>query len=263
MTEKDATARRMSVGEHLEELRRRVILGLLFWGAAFVLCLAFNRYVMGAILRQPLQVLMELGYEEPRLQFLGPTEGFITWLKLAMVVSFFVASPLILWQLWKFVAAGLYPHERRPVRLVAPLSYALFVAGVTFLYFVVMPTALRFLFDFGTDPELFGLEIQGKVVENVPQVSKYLSLYITMSLIMGVVFQLPLVMVFLMITGLVTPATFGKYRRHFVVGAVAVLAVVTPTGDAATLVLVTIPVVLLFEGGLIMGRLVLRRRRRA
>ena len=289
---------RMSIGEHLEDLRRRVIRCLIYLGAAFALCLTFNKYVMGAILRQPIQVLIDLGYENPELQFLSPTEGFITWLKLALVVAIFVASPFIFRELWGFVAAGLYPHERKPVRIYAPASLVLFLVGVVFLYFAVMPTALGFLLDFGTQPELFGLtsgsdktaeetdppaggaEVEAPVdppdvdppeaepaeakprrmIKTVPQVSKYLSLYITMSLIMGIVFQLPLVMMFLMYTGILAPETFSKYRRHFIVGAVAALAVLTPTGDAVTLLIVSGPVLLLYEVGLILGRMTVRRK---
>ncbi len=255
--------RRMTVAEHLEELRSRVIRSLLYLAGALVLCLIFNDYIMGAILRQPYLVLKELGYRTPRLQYLGPSEGFITWLKLALVASLVIASPLMAREIWGFIAAGLYPHEKRWIRIFAPLSYLLFLGGVAFLYFLVMPTALRFLFDFGTRPHLFGIETADRVIEYVPQVSRYLSLYIVMSVIMGIVFQLPLIMLFFISTGIISTAFFRKYRRHFIVGSVAVLAVLTPTGDAATLVLVSLPVVLLYEGGILLGRLATRGRKAA
>ena len=162
--------------------------------------------------------------------------------------------------IWGFVAAGLYPHERKWIEVFAPVSYLLFLAGLAFLYFLVMPIALRFLFDFGTQPWLpEKLGQAGPVIQNVPQVGKYLSFYITMSLIMGLVFQLPLIMLFFIATGILTPGFFRKYRRHFIVGAVAALAVLTPTGDAATLGLVTLPVILLYEGGILLGRFFTKR----
>ncbi len=94
-----------------------------------------------------------------------------------------------------------------------------------------------------------------------PQYSDYVSFYMTMSLIMGLVFQLPLIILFLIATGLVQPVTFSKYRRHFIVGAVAVLAVVSPTGDAVTLVLISAPVIILYESGLLLGRFATRRKK--
>jgi Tat protein translocase TatC len=253
---------RMSIGEHLEELRRRVFRSLIYLVLAFVVVLIFNDRIMAFIISQPLEVLRDLG-QQPRMIYLSPTEGFFTWLKLALVASVIVASPLMAREIWGFIAAGLYPHERKYVEIFGPISFALFLAGVAFLYFAVMPVALTFLFDFGKFSWIPGFEDPGQVVENLPQVSEYLSLYIMMSLIMGVVFQLPLVMLFFMATGILSPKFFGKYRRHFIVGAVAVLAIVSPTGDAATLILISLPVVLLYEVGILMGRMVGKKKREA
>jgi Tat protein translocase TatC len=260
--EKDqAPETRMSVGEHLEELRSRVIRSLIYLVAAFVVCLIFNEKIMIFVLRQPLMVLKDLGYENPHLQALTPTEGFVVWLKLALVCALIVASPLIARELWRFIAAGLYPHERKYIELFGPISYLLFLAGVAFLYFAVMPTALRFLFDFGLIPEVPGVSSSERVVQAIPQYKQYISFYITMSLLMGIVFELPLFMLFFMSIRMITPATFSKYRRHFIVGAVAVLAILSPTGDAPTLILISTPVILLYEAGIILGRLLLRRKK--
>jgi len=246
----------MTIAEHLDELRSRVIRCLFYLVAAFVLCLIFNDQVMGAIIRQPIQVLKDLGYPRPTMNLLKPTEGFITWLKLALVCALILASPLMARELWRFIAAGLYPHERRWIEIFGPLSYLLFIGGVAFLYFLVMPTALRFLLDFGMLDRLPGLDTDGPVMQQMPQLAPYISLYVTMSLLMGLVFQLPLFMSFFMATGILTPAFFRKYRRHFIVGAVIVLAIVSPTGDAPTLILISLPVVLLFEGGIILGSMI-------
>jgi sec-independent protein translocase protein TatC len=166
-----------------------------------------------------------------------------------MVAALLIASPLIARELWGFVGAGLYPGEKKYVRLFAPISYLLFLGGVAFLYFAVLPQALNFLYSFGLDPAYHEMK---------PQYSDYVSFYITMSLIMGLVFQLPLIMLFLITTRLVSPATFSKYRRHFIVGAVVLLAIVSPTGDAVTLLLISAPVIILYEGGLLLGRFVMR-----
>jgi sec-independent protein translocase protein TatC len=246
----------MTIAEHLDELRSRVIRCLFYLVGAFVLCLIFNDHVMGAIIRQPIRVLMDLGYEKPQMSLFRPTEGFITWLKLALVCALIVASPLMARELWRFISAGLYPHERKWIEIFGPMSYLLFLGGVAFLSFLVMPTALKFLLNFGMLDKLPGLDTGGPVMQQVPQLAPYISLYVTMSLLMGLVFQLPLFMSFFMATGILKPAFFRKYRRHFIVGAVIVLAVVSPTGDAPTLILISLPVILLFEGGIILGSMI-------
>ncbi|MEN8148838.1 MAG: twin-arginine translocase subunit TatC [Planctomycetota bacterium] len=303
----------MSVGEHLDELRSRVIRSLLYLAVAFVVCLIFNDRIMGFVLRQPLLVLQDLGYEDPHFQVLSPTESFVTWLKLALVCALVIASPLIARELWRFISAGLYPHERKYIELFGPVSYVLFLGGVAFLYFAVMPTALGFLLDFGMLDTVPGWEAEEipadpapteerpaegvpakekpageasseeepgeeapaeekpaeekparqKAVRAIPQLSKFVSLYITMSLLMGLVFQLPLFMLFFMAIGMVQPGTFSKYRRHFVVGAVAALAVLSPTGDAPTLILISLPVIVLYEAGILLGRVLLKRRKKS
>ncbi len=255
------TSPRMTVGEHLEELRKRVFRAVLYLAGALVLCFFFNDRILGFVLRQPWEVLRELGHASPVLPVLSPTEMFFTWLKVAFAAALLLSSPFVARELWGFVAAGLYPHERKWVRIFAPISYLLFVGGVAFLYFLVLPAALRFLYSFGFDIRIPGAEAAAPAVVPMPDVAQYVSFYITMSLIMGAVFELPLAMVFVAATGILTPGFFGKYRRHFLVGAVAVLAILTPTGDAMTLLLVTLPVVLLYEGGILLSRLVVKRKK--
>lgn len=244
--------RRMTISEHLEELRSRMIRALIYLGLALVVCLIFNDSVMRFVLDRPIQALRDVG-QEPKLVYYAPTEGFLVWLKLAVVVAAILASPLMAREIWGFVAAGLYPHEKRYVQVFAPVSYLLFLGGVAFLYWIVLPTALEFLFGFGKIlPE----------IQNMPRVSEYLSFYIVMSLLMGLVFQLPLVMLFFMAVGILDVGFFRKYRKHFIVGAVAVMAVVSPTGDAPTLILISVPVLLLYEIGILFGRFFLKKKER-
>jgi Tat protein translocase TatC len=252
-------APRMTVGQHLEELRRRVLRSVLYLAGALALCFFLNDRILGFVLRQPYEVLRSLGHLDPKLPVLSPTEMFLTWLKVGFVAALLVASPFIARELWGFVAAGLYPREKKWVRIFGPFSYLLFLGGVAFLYFLVLPTALRFLYSFGYDIQIPGVPENTAVLIPMPDLAKYVSFYITMSLIMGLVFQLPLVMLFLTATGILSPAFFSKYRRHFIVGAIVMLAIFTPTGDALTLLLVSLPVLLLYEGGILLGRLFKRR----
>jgi sec-independent protein translocase protein TatC len=250
---------RMSVGEHLEELRRRVFRAVLYLVAALAVCLVFNDRILGFILKQPYEVLRSLGHGDPRMPVLGSTEMFLTWLKVGFMAAVLLSSPFVARELWGFVAAGLYPHEKKWVRIFAPFSYLLFLSGVAFLYFVVLPPALKFLYSFGFDVRIPGAP-DATVVTPMPDLAQYVAFYITMSLIMGVVFQLPLVMLFFMATKIIPISFFTKYRRHFIVGSVALLAVLTPTGDAMSLVLVTLPVLALYEIGILLGRLFGRRK---
>jgi Tat protein translocase TatC len=236
--------RRMTVGQHLDELRKRVFRSIIYLTVGVIALLVFGDTMVAWILRQPLAALKDLGFEDAKMQGFSPTEGFATYLKVVLMASLLLTSPLIAREIWGFISAGLYKSERKYVELFAPISYVLFLCGMAFLYFVVLPPALKFLYSFGY--------LEGMVVP-VPRYSLYISFYFVMSLIMGVVFQLPLVMLFFMAVGLVGPPFFRKYRRHFVVGAVALLAVLTPSGDAVTLVLVTVPVLILYEGGILLG----------
>ncbi len=226
---------------------------VLYLGGALIICLIFNDRIQAFVLDQPNAVLTDLyGAEKARMLVTGTVEGFLTYLKIALVAALVIASPLIARELWGFVAAGLYPGEKKYVRIFGPISYLLFLGGVAFLYYAVLPSALPFLYSFGLDPAYHEMK---------PQYSDYVSFYMTMSLIMGMVFQLPLIILFLIATGLVSVATFSKYRRHFIVGAVVILAIVSPTGDAVTLLLISAPVIILYEGGLLLGRFAVRRKK--
>jgi sec-independent protein translocase protein TatC len=138
----------MSFGEHLEELRRRLIYALVGLVPIFALCLVFGTTLMELILR-PLQNQLRAANLPVLLQATGPMETFSAWVKVALIVSLVVGIPLALYQLWLFIAPGLYAHERRFARFLVPLSIALAGLGLAFLYFVLLPAALAFVLNFG------------------------------------------------------------------------------------------------------------------
>jgi sec-independent protein translocase protein TatC len=139
---------RMSVGDHLEELRRRVMFALVGLIVAFIFCLIFADRVIAIFCLPLIRELRDAGLNTQFI-FTQMTDPFMVYLKIAMISAAVLASPWIFWQLWQFVAAGLYPHERKYVTRYLPLSLGLLVAGMLLVYFVILKFALRFLILFG------------------------------------------------------------------------------------------------------------------
>jgi sec-independent protein translocase protein TatC len=265
----------MSFGDHLDELRRRILRALLGVVVAAIVCLVFGDRVLQFVERPIQEVVSRYG---GALVVLKVQESFLTYVKLALIVGLFLASPWVAWQLWSFVGEGLYPNEKKYIHLFAPATFLLFITGVLFCYFIVLPWGLDFLIGFGVDEveapadpreETAGTEGTAEPEESAepetprgarPSISRgeYLSFFLTISILMGLVFQLPLLMLFLDTVGLVKRRTFARYRRHFLVGAFVVAAMLTPP-DPVTQVSVALPIIVLFEGGLLLCRFVSRK----
>ncbi len=175
------------------------------------------------------------------------TEQFFTYMKIAFIAGIFFANPFILYHLWRFIGAGLYRHEQRIALLFVPFSAVLFVAGCLFGYFLLIPLGLSYLGSYG-DPEL---------VDTMLSIGSYLSLFLTLTLLLGLVFQVPLVMFFLARAGLVLPETFVRARRIQILGTFIVAAVLTPP-DPFTQSMLAVPVILLYELGIIASRIAVR-----
>jgi sec-independent protein translocase protein TatC len=166
---------------------------------------------------------MRAGLRRP-LTTLSAQEAMVTYFKVVFVLSLIVASPWVFYQMWAFVAAGLYPHERRRVYAFLPASVALFLAGVAVCQLLVMPTAVRAMLDFndwtGFDPDL--------------RLREWIGLAVVMPLVFGLSFQTPLVMAFFTRLGLTTARSYLRYWRHAVLGMAVFAALVTPTQDFIT-----------------------------
>jgi sec-independent protein translocase protein TatC len=187
------------------------------------------------------------------LQTTEISEGFFTFMKFDLVVGLFCASPLVLFEIWGFVARGLYDQEKRVVRIVAPISAFLFVCGTLFYYLVIQPPALEFLMTNWVEiPLPFGGSIP---IRPAPRLDNAFGFYLTMSLVLGLTFELPLGMVAAQKLGVVTWRNFAKYRKHFFMGSLVAMAILTPSGDAITLALCMVPVLFLFEGGIVVCRI--------
>jgi sec-independent protein translocase protein TatC len=176
------------------------------------------------------------------LSTLGPTEAFMVYFKVSMYVGVVLASPWIFYQLWSFVAAGLYPHEKRAVNVYLPVSVALFLLGVALCEFVIIPVTLDYLLSFnawmGIQPDL--------------RLSEWLGFAILMPLVFGSAFQLPLVMLFLNRVGIAEPDLYRRHRK-MALFVLAILAVVlTTSGDALSLLGLLVPLCVLYELGIVL-----------
>jgi sec-independent protein translocase protein TatC len=170
------------------------------------------------------------------------TEAFMVYFKVSLVTGLVLGSPWIFYQIWAFIAAGLYPHEKRLVNVYLPFSLGLFLAGAAVCQFLVMPKAIDVLLSFN---EWMGLEPDMRLNE-------WLSFALMMPLIFGVSFQTPLVMLFMFKIGIADVSTFTGYRKIAIFVLAVFAAVITPTPDALTMCFLWIPMCLLYELGIIM-----------
>lgn len=233
---------RMSFLEHLEELRMRLIHSLAGMGVAFVACLYFTPWIWDAI-QQPFNRAMELnGIKDPKLAVLTPTEAFsIIWIKVPILCSIFIASPWILYQVWSFIAPGLYKKERR---LAAPFilcTAGLFIIGGLFAYFVAFRLGLAFLLGIGVNNNL----------QNVISITEYFDLFVNVSLGLGLVFELPMLIFFLSLLRIITPQFLVRNSRYAILAIVVVAAFITPTPDVINLLLIAVPMTALYFAGVL------------
>ena len=167
----------------------------------------------------------------------GLTEQFMIHMRTAVYVGLLVASPYILYELFRFVSPGLYENERRYAVWIVGAAYLMFLVGTLINYFVVFPLTVRFLGTYQVSPE----------VANMLTLQSYMDTMLGMSLVMGVVFELPVVCALMGRMGLLTDHFMAAYRRHAIVAILVVAAIITPTTDVFTLFVVALPIYLLYE----------------
>ncbi len=245
---------RMTFGEHLEELRSRLFKSLAVLLVTIVVAMVFHKELAQAVAAPHFDAMSRLRIPTGEQKFIAGSYGayIMQMMKVTFIVSLFVTSPWIGYQLWAFVSAGLYKDEKKYVTRFAPASFLLFVVGCAFGYFVLIPYCL------------FGLASTqpADVVSATYTFSDYLSLVMMLTIILGGVFQMPLVMVFFARIGLVQPSTYNKWRRAAILGNVIFAAVVTPA-DILTMIIVAIPMLLLYEIGVVASYIVVRPAKKA
>ena len=167
----------------------------------------------------------------------GLTEQFMIHIKVALMVGILVASPYILYLLFRFIAPALYENERRYSVRITVAAYAMFLVGVLVNYFIIFPLTVRFL----------GTYQVSNTVSNMLTISSYIDTMMMMSFIFGIIFEIPVISWLLAVFGLLKASWMSQYRRHAVVGILILSAAITPTGDAITLIIVSLPIWLLYE----------------
>jgi len=277
--------KRMTLGEHLSELRRRLFYSVIALAVCFGVGWTYKEHLTEYVIWPWRSAVSQINADllvqaeatlaahpelartdlfltddpadkrlrehiDDRLMVTSVAGQFFFALNVALYFALCASAPFVLFQVWAFVAAGLYRHEKSAILKYFPFSVLLFGAGVFFCYRWVIPVGLYFL----------SSTLPFEQVRVSTTLDEYFSFLSTMCLAMGLIFQLPLVMLCLSRIGLVDPGTWGKYRAHFLVGALFVAAIVTPGPDYYSQILMTIPMVLLYEIGILLSKFVGRRR---
>lgn len=233
----------MTLIEHLEELRSRLFKVTLAFGVGCIVAWFVYDPLLAA-LTEPLKDLPAAGeFTSGKLITMAPTEAFFVRLKITAFSAFFLALPVILWQLWRFVTPGLHSHEKRYVIPFVLVSMALFASGI-WLAFVTLPQALSVLSGFA-----------GEELVLVPRASDYLSFLMVLMMAFGFSFEFPVVLLGLVMAGVLSSDSLRKARQTAWVIIVIASAVITPTTDPITMLLLAVPMALLYEGTILASRL--------
>jgi sec-independent protein translocase protein TatC len=232
---------KMPFMEHLGELRTRIMRGLIAVLVGLLIAFPFSQRIVDYLARPVTD-------QKLNLVFLALTEAFWVQMKVALITGLFIASPAILWQVWRFVAPGLYDHERRYAAPFVIVGSLLFIGGGVFALKVVTPYAIAFLLSYsrpGLSPMI--------------SIASYIDFILKFTLAFGAVFELPLIITLLSRMGVVTPQTLARHRKYAVLGAFIAAAILTPTPDIFNQTLMAGPLILLYEVGIVSARIFGRR----
>jgi sec-independent protein translocase protein TatC len=238
----------MTLGEHLQELRRRLTYAViaLLPGIAVGSVLVFGPF---RLVEHIITAFVPINENYAPIQAVGTAETFVSYMLVAFGVSVIFAMPLMVYQLIAFIAPALEDREKRFVYMALPFVTLFFLAGIAFGWFVTVPAAIGFLIGF-SDSELIAVQ---------PSLSDFLRTVVTLLLMNGIVFEMPIIIYVLALLGLTSPQQLGHYRRYAVVLVVIIAAIITPTGDPINLMLLAIPMYFLYEFGIILAYLAPKR----
>ena len=239
----------MTVVEHLEELRRRLIVSLVALSVGVVGAFIAQKPEF-AVVKRPLAGLTRT---HPNLQLVtfSPTEPFMTVLKVSFYVGLLVAIPVILWEFWSFIMPALHENESRTVLPYVALTTGLFLFGVVFGYFLVLPVGITWLINFG-----------GTLFQQELRASDYISFFVLFLLAFGIVFEMPVVLITLAALRVVNSRTLRQKRRWAILINAVVAAAATPSQDPFSMILMMIPLLILYELTILLIQGMERRRER-
>jgi len=242
----------MTLVEHLTELRKRLVICVLAVAVGMVVAFIAYPWIIDFLLH-PYKQLVESRPESSitggQLLQTDPLEGFGVRMKTSAYSGIALAMPILLWQVWKFVTPGLYDHEKRWAVPFVASALVLFVLGAMLAYFT-LPRALDFL-----------VSIAGDDFVSAFQASKYFQLVTYMMLAFGIGFEFPIVLIFLQLAGIVDAGMLRRARRFAIVGICILVAVITPSGDPISMLMLSVPMVVFYEAAILIGSFLTRRRR--
>jgi sec-independent protein translocase protein TatC len=233
----------MTLGEHLGELRRRVVISVLAFAAGAVVAFIVYPSILHFLQAPYCRVV---GPKRCQLYVTGPLDGLSLRIKLSAYGGMFLASPVVLWQLWRFITPGLHRNEKRYAIPFVLSSILLFTLGAV-LAFVSFPHALSFLDNVG-----------GPSLRQIYDPNKYLALIVALMAVFGLTFEFPVILVSLELVGVVTPAKLASWRRWAIVLIVVFAAVITPSGDPFSMLALAVPLYIFYEASILLGKLLRR-----
>jgi sec-independent protein translocase protein TatC len=247
---------------HIEELRKRLIMSIIFVAVGATAGFYFAEDLLYFI-EFPLRSRLHLSIHAPyvylitvskpmKLVFITPIEAIWTYLKLGLIAGLVITLPLVLYELWLFIKPGLYPEERMHVRLFVISGGIFFLIGGAFSFFIILPFAIHFLLSVGA----------GTLVPML-SVGEYVDFCLQFMLSFGFVFELPFVILILVSIGVVTPKGLAEKRRYAIVGAFILGAILSPSPDVFNQTLVAVPLILLYEIGIFLSRMFIKRRQKS
>ncbi|RPJ04365.1 MAG: twin-arginine translocase subunit TatC [Deltaproteobacteria bacterium] len=236
--------KKLPLTSHLQELRKRLVLSFIAIGVGFILCYAFSDTLF-AVIAKPLIKVMPTG---GTLVFTSVAEAFFTYMKVGFIGGLILVSPFVLYQVWAFVAPGLYQHERRYVIPFVLGGSFFFALGIFFAYSVALPYGFKFLLGFSTD-----------FIKPFPSMKEYLSFTMKFLLAFGLVFEFPVVLVLLARIGVIDSKTLSRHRKYAILLIFVFAAVMTPP-DLISQVLMALPLMALYELSILLSKVFGKKR---
>src|SRR6202142_4682464 len=241
---------RMSFFDHLVELRKRLVASLIGVGAGIIVGLLVSKRFIGLIVT-PMQVALRANHLDDKLYYTSPAGYISLVINLGVYLGIVIAMPWVLYQVWLFVAPGLYKQERRAAAGFIVSSMFLFLCGVAFGYFILLPQMLTFLIGFANDGP----------IKPLISINEYFDLILIVLIGLGIIFEMPTLIFILSVFGIVTPKFLLKNFRYAIFLITVVAAIVTPTPDAQTMLIFMAPMILLYFVGVFVSYMVLRNKR--
>ncbi|MGR3177764.1 MAG: twin-arginine translocase subunit TatC [Candidatus Anammoxibacter sp.] len=241
MSDTNNDENRFTFGEHLEELRKRIIYCVIAVIFCFAICWIFKTTILLIAKRPHIIAMSKLGLTT-NLQVISYQEGFYAYIKLCFISAIFIAYPIIVYQIWKFVNPGLYKKERKYFFSFIFISFLTFMVGILFGYFLLIPLGLQFL-----------ISILGSGIAPIITMGQYISFVFLLTIALGFVFQLPLIIVLITKIGLLKAEDFVKWRKYAILCTFIISAIITPP-DPFTQIMTAIPMIALYEAGILAAK---------